>query len=87
MQYLKKGESMDVDTTETFKQHYDNLKKIRDELRSQTEPNIDDLIPMVESGIQSYNICKSRIESVKAAFNQLMPVADRVKSDISDISG
>lgn len=56
---------MTNNNTEKFKQHYDNLRNIADKMRSQDEPDIDQLIPLVDSALNSYKICKERLEVVK----------------------
>lgn len=49
----------------TFKKHYENLKSIAEKMRNQDEPDIDALIPLVDSALESYKLCKDRLESVK----------------------
>jgi len=63
-------------TTESFNQNYAVLKQNAEKLRIQTEPDIDNLIPLVESSIKSYEICKKRIDAVKVAFDKLLPAED-----------
>jgi exodeoxyribonuclease VII small subunit len=52
-------------STETFKSHYDNLRTIAEVMRTQGEPDIDQLIPQVDSALKSYKICKERLDAVK----------------------
>jgi exodeoxyribonuclease VII small subunit len=59
--------------TETFKTHYDNLRTIAEKMRSQQEPDIDQLIPMVDSAIGSYKVCKERLENVKKLLDERFP--------------
>lgn len=61
---LNRKKIMINNNTEKFKQHYDNLRDIADKMRSQ-EPDIDQLIPLVDSALNSYKICKERLDSVK----------------------
>jgi len=56
--------------TETFKAHFGNLQKVANELRSQDEPDLDTLVPMVDSALTSYKFCKDRIASVEAMLNE-----------------
>lgn len=56
--------------TETFKAHYDNLRTIAEKMRSQQEPDIDQLIPMVDSALGSYKVCKDRLETVKKLLDE-----------------
>ena len=56
---------MAAPATKTFKTHYDNLRTIAEKMRSQQEPDIDQLIPMVDSALGSYKICKERLDNVR----------------------
>lgn len=55
--------------SETFKHNYNNLKSIAEKMRMQQEPDIDQLIPMVDSALGSYKICKERLDGVKKLLN------------------
>jgi len=61
---------MSNSNTETFKQHYENLRHIADKMRTQQEPDIDQLIPMVDSALDSYKICKERLDLVKKTLTE-----------------
>lgn len=56
--------------TETFKQHYDNLRRIAEQMRSQQEPNIDELIPLCDSAIKSHAVCKTRLDAIKKMLDE-----------------
>ncbi len=59
-------------TTETpdFKTAYDILQKNAQMLQQTQEPNIDELMSVVEESIAAYKICQSRIAAVEQALNQ-----------------
>lgn len=59
--------------TESFKHHYDNLKSVSEKMRNQQEPDIDSLVPLVDSGLESYAFCKARLEKVKAILGEKLP--------------
>lgn len=59
-----------TENTTTFKESYAILKKVAETLRTQQEPDIDALVPMVDSAMAAYSICKQRIEAAKQAFSQ-----------------
>lgn len=59
-----------TEQTETFKQHYDNLRAIAEKMRTQTEPDIDQLIPQVDSALGSYKVCKERLDAVKKLLDE-----------------
>ena len=54
----------------TFKEGYDVLKKNAELLESQEEPDIDNLMKIVEESIGAYKACKSRIEAVQQALDE-----------------
>ena len=53
----------------SFKQGYEILKKNAELLESQEEPDIDNLMAIVEESMTAYKACKSRIEAVQQALN------------------
>ncbi len=54
----------------TFKQGYEILKKNAALLESQQEPDIDNLMSLVEESMQAYKACKSRVDQVQQALNE-----------------
>lgn len=56
--------------TETFKSNYNNLKSIAETMRTQSEPDIDTLIPQVDSALASYKVCKERLDTVKRMLDE-----------------
>lgn len=58
-------------TTDTlsFKEGYEVLKRNAELLESQEEPDIDNLMKIVEESMQAYKACKSRVEAVQQALN------------------
>ena len=54
----------------TFKEGYEVLKKNADLLESQEEPDIDNLMKIVEESMQAYKACKSRVDAVQKALNE-----------------
>lgn len=55
--------------TTTFKQAYGVLQRHADTLRTQSEPNIDDLLSIVEESVAAYKVCKDRIDAVEKALH------------------
>ena len=53
-----------------FKEGYDILKKNAELLENQQEPDIDNLMKIVEESMQAYKACKSRVDAVQAALNE-----------------
>ncbi|UUS59202.1 exodeoxyribonuclease VII small subunit [Acinetobacter sp. YH16040_T] len=53
----------------SFKEGYEVLKRNAELLESQQEPDIDNLMKIVEESMQAYKACKSRVEAVQQALN------------------
>lgn len=61
----------------TFREAYGVLQGHAETLRNQTEPNIDDLLTIVEESVSAYRVCKERIDAVEKALEKaLNDVAD-----------
>lgn len=54
----------------TFKEGYKILKRNAELLEDQQEPDIDNLMKLVEESMQAYKACKSRVDAVQAALNE-----------------
>jgi len=61
-----------ADANMTFRQAYGVLQQHAETLRNQTEPNIDDLLPMVEESVAAYRVCKERIDAVEKALEKAL---------------
>ncbi|KAB0628075.1 exodeoxyribonuclease VII [Acinetobacter gandensis] len=55
--------------TLSFKDGYEILKRNAEQLESQQEPDIDNLMKIVEESMTAYKACKSRVEAVQQALN------------------
>lgn len=53
----------------TFKDAYDILQTNATLLQTQQEPDIDNLMTIVEESITAYKVCQNRIESVQQALD------------------
>lgn len=54
----------------TFKEGYEILKRNAELLEDQQEPDIDNLMKLVEESMQAYKACKTRVEAVQQALNE-----------------
>lgn len=54
----------------SFKEGYEILKRNAELLEDQQEPDIDNLMKLVEESMQAYKACKSRVDAVQAALNE-----------------
>ncbi|ENW91589.1 MULTISPECIES: exodeoxyribonuclease VII small subunit [Acinetobacter] len=53
-----------------FKEGYALLKKNAALLETQEEPDIDNLMKIVEESMAAYKACKSRVDAVQQALNE-----------------
>ena len=56
----------------SFRDAYGVLQRHAETLRSQTEPNIDDLLRIVTESVEAYKTCQGRIEAVEKALEQAL---------------
>ena len=63
-------------TATTFKESYAVLNRHAETLRTQQEPNIDDLLMIVTESVAAYQVCKERIDAVEAALHQALSGVD-----------
>jgi len=55
-------------STDSYQENYQKLKKIAETMREQQEPNIDQLIELVNQATEAYKKCQARIEAVEKAL-------------------
>jgi len=60
----------------SFKEAYGVLQHHAKTLRDQSEPNIDDLLKIVQESVQAYGVCKKRIDAVELALKAALDGAD-----------
>lgn len=53
----------------SFKEGYELLKKNATLLEDQDEPDIDNLMKIVEESMTAYKACKTRVDAVQKALN------------------
>jgi exodeoxyribonuclease VII small subunit len=58
--------------TTSFKEAYGVLQRHSEALRQQREPNIDELLTVVEESVEAYKVCKTRIAAVEAALEKAL---------------
>ena len=56
----------------TFKEAYAVLQKHAQTLRSQQEPDIDNLTTIVSESLAAHKVCKERIDAVEKALEQAL---------------
>ena len=55
-------------STDSYQENYQKLKKIAETMREQQEPDIDQLIDLVNQATEAYKKCQARIEAVEKAL-------------------
>ena len=68
----------------SFKEAYATLQAHAQTLRDQEEPNIDDLLNIVQESVAAYSVCRKRIDAVEKALEETLrgveTDADRVEA-------
>ncbi len=59
----------------TFREAYEVLQRHATTLRQQSEPNIDDLLDIVNESVAAYKLCKTRIDAVEKALGEALEAA------------
>lgn len=54
----------------SFKEGFDILQKNAELLEYQEQPDIDNLMKIVEESMSAYKACKSRVDAVQQALNE-----------------
>ena len=65
----------------TFRGAYATLQKHAQTLRSQQEPDIDNLTTIVIESVDAYKVCKQRIDAVEKALEQALGNG-QIESDV-----
>lgn len=52
--------------TQSFKEAYATLERIRTQLTTETAVDVDQLVPMVSEAIAAHKVCAERIAQVRA---------------------
>lgn len=68
----------------TFKAAFSALQRNANTLRTQQEPNIDELLPLVQQSMDAYRVCKERIDAVDAAMKaEFGDESDGLQDDVN----
>ncbi|APX63021.1 exodeoxyribonuclease VII small subunit [Acinetobacter schindleri] len=60
---------MNNNNTLSFKEGYEILKRNAELLDAQQEPDIDNLMKIVEESMAAYKACKTRVDAVQQALD------------------
>ena len=61
-----------TEATPTFKSAFAVLQRNAEALRNQREPNIDDLLDIVQGSVAAFKVCTDRINAVEAALKEAL---------------
>jgi exodeoxyribonuclease VII small subunit len=64
----------------TFRDAYAVLQNHAETLRSQQEPNIDELVNIVTQSVEAYRVCKARIDAVEKALERTLSEAENAEA-------
>lgn len=63
-------------STMSFKQAYGLLQRHAETLRSQREPDLDQLLAVVQESVAAYQVCKAKIDAVERALEETLKSAE-----------
>lgn len=69
----------------SFKESYGVLQRHAQTLREQREPNIDDLLQIVEESVSAFKICQARIDAVEKALEKELGEPQRETAERSPV--
>jgi len=61
-------EGKKMSSSESYLKNYQKLKQIAEYMRDSNEPDIDQLVAMVNEANEAYKQCQARIEAVEKAI-------------------
>ncbi len=70
-----------MDETVSFRKAYGVLQQHAETLRRQSEPNIDDLLRIVNESVEAYAVCKNRIDAVEKALEKTLAASGAAAGD------
>lgn len=76
----------------TFKEAFTTLQRHAQTLRSQQEPDIDNLTRIVSESVAAFRVCKERIDAVEKALEEALgntdePASTKPPTQLSGPSG
>lgn len=66
--FIYKGKGKKMRSSESYIKNYQKLKQIAEAMRETKEPDIDQLVAMVNEATEAYKQCQARIEAVEKAI-------------------
>lgn len=63
---------MSANDTQKFITHYQQLQTIAQQLKDNTNPDIDEVLKQVKLAVESYQICKTRLDAATQELDKIM---------------
>ena len=64
---------METDDSGSYAKNREILRTIAERLRTETEIDIDELIPLVDQASAAYKICRERVDAVEKLIKERLP--------------
>jgi exodeoxyribonuclease VII small subunit len=63
---------MPANDTQKFITHYQKLQGIAQQLKENANPDIDEVLKQVKEAVESYQICKTRLDAATKELDKIM---------------
>lgn len=63
---------MTANDTQKFITHYQKLQTIAQQLKDNANPDIDEVLKQVKQAVESYQICKTRLDAATQELDKIM---------------
>jgi exodeoxyribonuclease VII small subunit len=63
---------MSANDTQKFITHYQKLQTIAQQLKENANPDIDEVLKQVKQAVESYQICKTRLDAATQELDKIM---------------
>lgn len=63
---------MAANDTQKFITHYQKLQMIAQQLKENANPDIDEVLKQVKQAVESYQICKTRLDAATQELDKIM---------------
>ena len=63
---------MAANETQKFITHYQQLQTIAQQLKENVNPDIDEVLKQVKQAVESYQICKARLDAATQELDKIM---------------
>jgi exodeoxyribonuclease VII small subunit len=75
---------MAANDTKKFITHYQKLQNIAQQLKDNSNPDIDKVLEQVKEAVESYQICKTRLDAATQELDKIMQSVESESSKKED---